>query len=115
MTVLCPILLLMPQNPVFLKFISAGSSFSKVSWLRSAIEYANTRFQDMGTFYYYISTKCSCLHFVGRAYSASGNETNHTALFQAFQVLCRFCHAAAFIMLSDEFLIDRMNNRVSDG
>ena len=35
--------------------------FSKVSWLRNTIGYANARFRDLGTFYYSNPTECSCL------------------------------------------------------
>ena len=51
--------------------------FSNVSWFRSATEHANKRFKGLSTFYFTISTACSCSHSLGGAFWASGRETNH--------------------------------------
>ena len=48
--------------------------FSNVSWFRSAIEYANKRFKGLSTFYFTVSTVCSCLHSLGGAFWVSGSD-----------------------------------------
>ena len=85
--------------------------FSKVSWFRSAIEHANTRFQDLDTFYYSICTECSCLHSLGRAYSASGSEANHMAfLWQGHICVCCFLYAGILVCVIQNFLVNMVNS-----
>ena len=67
MAVLCLTLLLMPWNP----------EFSRPSLLGPPFKSFLVPIKGLSTFYYTISIACSYLHSLGRAFWASGSETNN--------------------------------------